>query len=196
MATWPLVLASRSPRRAALLRAARIDFEPGPAPDVDETPPPGLAPAGVALGLAQAKARAVLGRVAAGRTVLTADTVVALDGVLLGKPNGAADALRMLRLLRGQTHDVFTAVAVARGGRVRADVAQARVRVDPVPDAVLGAYAASGEPLDKAGGYGIQGEAGAFVRLVAGDLDTVIGLPIALLRRLLDDLERADPVPP
>jgi septum formation protein len=182
--TLPPLLASRSPRRAALLRDAGIRFEQGPAPDLDETPPPGLGAAEVAEHLAREKARAVLAR-APGRTVLAADTVVALGARLLGTPKDAAEAEAMLAALSGREHDVVTGVAVAREGSLVSGVARARVAFAALAPAEIRAYAATGEPLDKAGGYALQGGAARFARLVVGRADTVVGLPIDLVRRLL-----------
>lgn len=180
----PVLLCSASPRRSALLEAAGIPFERGPAPGVDETPPPGLGPRAVAQALAETKARAAAAR-APGRLVLAADTVVALGGDLLGKPRDGDDAQAMLRRLAGRVHEVFTGVAVARGTWLRSEVAAAAVVVDALDDAAIRAYVATGEPLDKAGGYALQGRAAAFMRLTAGSPDTVVGLPIAVVRRLL-----------
>ena len=179
-----VVLCSASPRRAALLEAAGIPFDLGPPPDVDETPPPGLAPRAVAKALAERKMAAASAR-APGRTVLCADTVVALGAEILGKPRGAADAETMLARLAGREHDVFTGVATGRGELVRSGVYAARMRVDALDGTLIRAYVATGEPLDKAGAYAIQGRAAAFVHLVEGSLDTVVGLPVALVRRLL-----------
>jgi septum formation protein len=172
-----------------LLRAAGIAFEAGPGPDVDETPPPGLAPAEVALALAERKARVALAR-APDRTVIAADTVVALGTRLLGKPADAADARAMLHALQGREHLVATGVAVARGARLESGVAQARVAFLPLLGPQIEAYVATGEPFDKAGGYALQGAAAAFARLVEGSPDTVVGLPVELLRRLLEALAR------
>lgn len=180
----PPLLASRSPRRAALLRDAGIGFEQGPAPDLDETPPPGLGPAEVAEHLAREKARAVLAR-RPGRTVLAADTVVALGSRLFGTPRDVAEAEAMLTALAGREHDVVTGVAVARDDGLTSGVARARVAFDELSPDEIRAYAATGEPLDKAGAYALQGGAARFARLVAGRADTVVGLPIDLVRRLL-----------
>ena len=182
--TLPLVLASGSPRRADLLRAAGIPFEQGAPPGIDETPPPGLPPRAVAAALALAKARAAAARLP-GRTVLGADTVVAQGTELLGKPGSPAEAERMLARLQGREHEVHTGVAVVRGRAEACDVASARVRVDALSERERRDYVATGEPLDKAGAYALQGRAAAFVRLVEGSADTVVGLPVALLRRLL-----------
>ena len=179
-----LLLASGSPRRAALLRQAGIPFEQGEAPGVDETPPPDTTAREVALTLAERKATAAMAR-APGRRVLTADTVVALGETLLGKPVDEEDAARILARLAGREHRVFTGVAVGRDGRLLSGAAGARVRVDPLSSAQIRAYVGTGEPLGKAGAYALQGKAAAFVRLVEGAPDTIIGLPVDLVRRLL-----------
>ncbi len=181
------LLASRSPRRSALLRAAGIAFEQGPAPDVDETPPPGLTPGEVARALAERKARVAAAR-APGRVVITADTVVALGERLLGTPADAGEAREMLAALAGREHVVATGVAVARDGRLLSGVAQARVAFQPLAPEAIEAYVATGEPLDKAGAYALQGGGRAFARLLEGQEDTVVGLPIGLLVDLLDRL--------
>ena len=136
--------------------------------------------------VALAKARAVAGRVGEG-IVLGADTVVVIDGEALGKPAGPDAAGAMLRRLRGRAHEVITGVAVvdAASGRSEATAVRTRVLMANVPDAELDAYVSSGEPLDKAGGYGIQGLAGQFVRKIEGDYTNVVGLPVARLRAVL-----------
>jgi septum formation protein len=192
--TPALVLASGSPRRAALLRAAGIPFELGPAPDVDETPPTGpegqrLEPAAVVRALALRKAEAASPLVP-GRTLVAADTLVFLEGAPLGKPRDAREACEMLRALSGRTHEVLTGLALigptADGGIRRAvAVARSAVTFRDLSTTEIEAYAATGEPLDKAGAYGIQGGAAAFVARLEGDLDTVIGLSISTLEELL-----------
>jgi septum formation protein len=181
----PLVLASASPRRAALLAAAGLPFAQA-AVDVDETLRPGEPVADAALRLAREKARAA----AAGRragSVLAGDTLVALDGRALGKP---ADARAMLAALSGRTHEVFSAAAVvrARDGREASGVARARVAFAALDEAALTAYLASGEWEGKAGAYALQGRAARFARVVEGEADTVIGLNLALVARLLAQL--------
>ena len=180
----PIVLASRSPRRAQLLRAAGIPFDLGPFPDVDERIPADLAPPEAARRLAERKARAVMPRVP-GRTVLAADTLVFLPEEVLTKPRDGADAQRMLGCLSGRTHAVATGVAVGRGGALRSAVEVTQVAFRILDASEIAAYVETGEPLDKAGAYGIQGGAAAFVAHVEGGLDTVIGLPVALALRLL-----------
>ena len=175
-----LVLASTSPRRAALLRAAGYDFDVRPS-GAEEWPFPGGDPARYAESLAEAKATSG-GR---GEVVVGADTVVVVDGAVLGKPADTDDAAAMLRRLSGRTHEVVTAVAVRHGERLRSGHARTRLTLRPLDECEIRAYVATGEPLDKAGAYGYQGGAARFVTRLEGDADTVIGLPLALLRELL-----------
>jgi septum formation protein len=187
------LLCSASPRRVALLEEARLPFERGEAPGVDETPPPGLAPEDVPEALAARKARAAARR-HPGRAVIAADTVVVLDGRVLGKPDGEAGARAMLRALSGRAHRVVTAVAVARDARLLLGRAAATVAFRPLSPAEVDAYVATGEPLDKAGAYAIQGGAAGFVSRREGDLDVVVGLPVALVRGLLAQLGGPPPL--
>lgn len=184
-----LLLASQSPRRAALLRDAGIPFALGPAPDVDERPPAGP-PGEVVQALAERKARAVAPKVP-GRTVLTADTLVFFDGRPLGKPASDEEARAMLRALSGRAHSVCTGVALARAGddgvRCQAVHHCAAVQVAVLTPERIDAYVATGEPRDKAGAYAIQGEAAAFVSCLPADRDCVIGLPVEHVRKLLAD---------
>ncbi len=186
---YPLCLASRSPRRALLLEQAGYAFEVGPYPDVDETPTLGAGPRGAVLAVARAKAQAVA-EVAVDALVLTADTLVFLGGEALGKPGDTADAERMLGLLSGRRHQVATGVGLAgpdgRGGiRIEVLSAVTTVRFRGLDPAEIRAYVATGEPLDKAGAYAIQGGGAAFVESIEGALDNVIGLPIDVVRRLI-----------
>lgn len=183
-AARPLLLCSGSPRRADLLGAAGLAFERGPAPDVDETPPAGVPAPEVALALARAKAARASAR-APDRVVLCADTTVVVDATILGKPADAAEAAAMLRALSGRAHLVVTGVAVALRGRIVAARDEARVTFRALRAAEIDAYVASGEPYDKAGGYGVQGGAASFVTRVEGDLETVIGLPTRLVQGLV-----------
>ena len=187
-----LLLASQSPRRAELLEAAGISFDVLVLPEVDETPPAGAAPREVVCQLAARKLRAAA-RMAPCRRILAADTLVFLDGRIMGKPAHPEAAGRMLRALSGRRHEVLTGVAVGmsdhRGDvRVRAVADGTFVSFRSLSSEEIDAYVAGGEPLDKAGAYGIQGGAAAFVAGLEGDIDTVIGLPIQLVRRLLGDL--------
>ena len=174
-----LVLASSSPRRVELLRAA--GFQPIIVPaQVDETPWPDETPAAHVLRLARAKADAV----APGypdAAVLGADTVVAVDADILGKPRDDDDARRMLRRLSGRPHTVYTGVALAVGADVRADVAVSEVTMSALSPAEIEWYVASGESRDKAGAYAIQGLASRYVTAIHGSYSNVVGLPVALV---------------
>lgn len=185
--TAPLVLASASPRRTELLGAAGYRFDVDPA-DVDEGPRPNESPAAYVERLARSKAAAVSARHPAA-VVLGADTVVTIDGELLGKPADESDACTMLRRLAGRTHRVMTGVAVAApaGGALSSAVEVTVVRFRPLDDAEIDAYVTTGEPADKAGAYAIQGGAGAFVASIDGAFDNVVGLPMTLVGRLLAD---------
>ncbi len=181
--TLPLMLASASPRRAELLRAAGFTFAVDTA-DLDETPIAGEVPEAYVRRLADAKARAVAARHPQA-LVLGADTTVVVDGAILGKPADAADATAMLRLLQGRAHDVLTGVAVVGDGWSRVAVAVTGVWFAPMSDAEIAAYVATGEPMDKAGAYGIQGVASRYVTRVDGSYPNVVGLPVALVHALL-----------
>ncbi len=184
----PLRLASRSPRRRTLLARAGIPFRVGPLPPAAERAPAGATPRARVLWLARKKARAVAARVP-GEWVLGADTLVFLGRRPLGKPRDAKAARRMLAALSGRRHRVLTAVVLARASgrsvRCLAGVAAATVEFRRLSAAEVRAYVASGEPLDKAGGYALQGRGGAFVGRLWGAPDTVVGLPLGLLGRLL-----------
>jgi len=178
-----LVLASASPRRVALLRQVQVPFTVGdPGPDREW---PGLAePRSGVRALALEKARRVsLHR--PGRVVIGADTVVVLRGKRLGKPRDLAEALAMLQHLHGRTHEVWTGIAVVRDGEARTAAECAKVRFAAMSPAEIIAYVRTGEPLDKAGAYGVQGVGGQFVRRIEGDYTTVVGLPLARLRQVL-----------
>lgn len=184
-----LLLASASPRRHELLARLGIEFEVRVA-DLDETPLPGEEPRAYVTRLAAAKARAVADVAPEPEVVVIgADTAVVVDGHLLGKPVDDADAARMLRLLSGRTHQVLTGVAVA--GPVDpppalVDVAVTDVTFASLSDDDIAWYVASGEPADKAGAYAVQGRGAVFVTSISGSPDNVIGLPLALTRRLLE----------
>ena len=182
-----LVLASASPRRRDLLEAAGAAFEV----DVsafDEASVRGLPPRRQALAAARGKAQEVHAR-RPGDWVVGCDTVVVIDGESLGKPGSPGDAGRMLRRLSGRDHSVITAVCVfAPDGHRRSGAASSRVRVQTLTPVGVDAYVATGEALDKAGAYGIQGAAGEFTAVISGRVDTVVGLPVPLLGRLLGQL--------
>ena len=179
-----VILASQSPRRRELLTLVGIAHDVRPA-DIDESAFPDEAPAAHAERLARAKAE----RLAAdepGSVVVAADTIVVIDDLILGKPADAADARRTLRRLSGRTHTVFTAVAVARDGRTVSGVEEVRVTFRALDDAEIAAYVATGEPMDKAGSYGIQGFGATIVERIEGDYFAVMGLPLVRLVGLLD----------
>jgi septum formation protein len=182
-----LLLASASPRRAELLRAAGFDFDVHPA-TVDESPLDGEVPDRYVYRLAEAKARAVL-PVAGDRIVLAADTTVVIDGRILGKPVDADDAAGMLRTLSGRRHEVLTGVTLAQGTRVVTRVETTGVHMAPMADEEITWYVTSGEPADKAGAYAVQGLAARFVTRIEGSYSNVVGLPIALVYLMLGELD-------
>ena len=180
MSDRPLVLASGSPRRAELLRQAGIRFEVS-VPDVDETLHPGEAPEAYVRRLAAAKARHIAAS-HPGRPVLGADTTVVVDGEVLGKPRDAADAARMLGHLSGRSHLVLTGVClIGPAGETRIEAAVTTVEFRALQAAEIGEYVDSGEPMDKAGGYAIQGGAAGFVTRLDGEYSNVVGLPVTLI---------------
>src|SRR4051812_12282216 len=182
-----LVLASSSPRRRALLASAGIEFRADPA-DVDESRIPGEAALEYARRLALAKAQVVASR-HDGQTILGADTIVVVEGEVLGKPVDAGDAQRMLRSLSGRVHEVITAIALVRGHRVVQHEETTRVVFNDLGDDEIAAYVAHDEPMDKAGAYAIQGWASRWIGRIEGDYSNVVGLPIAALWKLLQEIE-------
>ncbi len=188
-----MILASQSPRRIELMREAGYDFRVVPA-DIDETPLEDEGPIELVGRLARDKALAVArGAAEPGELVVAADTVVAVGDEVLGKPADDADARRMLRDLSGGTHQVATGVCLAVAGCAAEPVSfvdVTDVTFYPLTDAEIDAYVASGEPLDKAGAYGIQGAGGRMlVRKIDGDFYTVVGLPIARVARAIAELD-------
>ena len=180
-----VILASASPRRRELLQLLGVEFEVM-ASGIHEQQLPDEDPSVFVARLAREKAEDVARRVApipAGTVVLGADTEVILDGIAMGKPQSDADAARMLRQLAGREHDVVTGLYLLPAGR--GDVVLTRVWFDPMTDAEIAAYVATGEPHDKAGAYGIQGRAAPFIPRIDGCYYNVMGLPVAALRRLL-----------
>jgi septum formation protein len=175
-----LVLASGSPRRRELLSQLGLTFATV-APDVDETPLPGERPIEMVRRLALAKAAAV-----EGDPVLAADTTVEIDGEIFGKPVDADDARRMLRRLSGRAHKVHTGVAVRAGSEVAVEVVTTIVTFVALQPAVIEWYVGTGEPLDKAGAYAIQGHGGIFVEHLRGSTSNVVGLPLTTVARLLE----------
>jgi septum formation protein len=183
-----LVLASASPRRRELLTQAGFTFEVRPA-HILEDPKAGEDPIAYVVRLAREKAEAVYtGLNDSTATVLGADTTVTLDGHILGKPEDAADAARMLRLLSGRTHRVITGVAVVTADRTVVAAEVTAVKFLALSDEEMAAYIATGEPMDKAGAYAIQGRAARWIPRIEGDYFNVVGLPIALVSTLLESL--------
>jgi septum formation protein len=178
-----LVLASASPRRQELLRNAGIPFEVQPA-DISEDLLPGEAAKECAERLAREKALAVA-RQRPHDFVLGADTVVVVDGQILGKPSDAADAARMLRLLSGREHQVITGVCLVVSGKWSVGSETTSVTMSEISEKEITAYVASGEPMDKAGAYAIQGIASRWIPRMEGDYSNVVGLPVALVWRML-----------
>lgn len=183
MTTPHVILASSSPRRRDLLRLIGIPHEIEPA-EIDETPHPHEEPAAHAERLAREKAMAIAARHSAA-CVIAADTIVVVDGEILGKPRDRTDAHRMLRALAGRRHVVHTAVAVARRGRVEAEVESVDVTFRELDDHEIERYIATGEPMDKAGAYGIQGYGATIVERIEGDYFAVMGLALVRVVRLL-----------
>jgi septum formation protein len=191
-----IVLASASPRRQELLRNAGIPFTVHPA-NISEIPQAGESPRDCAERLAREKAQSVL-RQQLGRVVLGADTIVVVEGEILGKPRDEADAMRMLRLLSGRTHQVITGVCLVgpirrtENQKLKTDFEDTRsettlVSMTTLTDNDIHSYITTGEPLDKAGAYAIQGKASRWIPRVDGDYFNVVGLPIALVYRMLQE---------
>ena len=181
----PLVLASASPRRVSLLRQVGAAFtvvDPGP----DRDWPGSADPRHGVRALALEKARRVASR-RPGQVVIGADTVVVLRGERMGKPRDADEASAMMGRLQGRTHEVWTGIAVVRGRELRTAAECAKVQFIRLDPEAIEAYVRTGEPLDKAGGYGIQGLAGQFVRRIEGDYTAIVGLPLARLRQVLNE---------
>jgi septum formation protein len=186
-----LVLASASPRRRELLTQAGFTFEVRPA-HIPEDPTPNEDPIAYVVRLAREKAQAVFDQLsanpetAADLAVLGADTTVTLDNHILGKPEDAADAARMLRLLSGRTHRVITGVALVTANSAEVAAEVTAVRFLTLSDEEIEAYIATGEPMDKAGAYAIQGRAARWIPRIEGCYFNVVGLPIALVSTLLE----------
>jgi nucleoside triphosphate pyrophosphatase len=183
----PLILASASPRRSELLRNAGIPFVVEPA-HVPEEPLPDEPPFVYAQRLACDKARAVFARYP-DNVVLGADTIVVTDEHLLEKPSDAADAVRMLRLLSGRSHQVVTGVCLVAPGFEHTEAEVTEVRFSALTEAEIAEYVATGEPMDKAGAYAIQGMASRWVERIEGCYFNVVGLPVARVYRMLRALQ-------
>lgn len=178
------ILASKSPRRQELIGFILSEFTVIVS-DVEEVLPDGIAPENVAAYLAEIKAQAVASQ-HPDDVVVGADTVVILDGEVLGKPRDKDDAYRMLRALSGKTHTVITGCAIAQNGETTSFSDVTRVEFYPLSDREIWDYIATGEPFDKAGAYGIQGKGSVLVKRIEGDFFNVMGLPVARLKRELE----------
>jgi len=179
-----IILASQSPRRAELLAAIGVRFTTQPG-YIDESVNPGESPADYIMRISLAKASEVARHHNSG-LVIAADTIVVIDGQILGKPSDEEDARRMLRELSWRWHEVMTAVALldTATGRIAADYITTRVRFAEMKPHEIEWYVSTGEPMDKAGAYGIQGKGGLFVEEIAGNYHNVVGLPLTLLYKL------------
>jgi septum formation protein len=178
-----LILASQSPRRREILERAGIPFTVRVA-DVPEQIQPGETPSQYVSRLAREKASAVHGEL-----VLGADTVVVVDEHILEKPKDRDDAVRMLRLLSGREHSVLTGIHLRQRDVFQSEIQETRVRFIPLMDKEIEDYVASGEPMDKAGAYAIQGLASKFIDRIEGDYCNVVGLPVSLLYAMLKRIQ-------
>ena len=181
-----IVLASASPRRQELLRRMGITEFDIRVPETEEAYPEGLSPRQIVEYISREKADAAATLCTAEEIVITADTMVFLDDQRLGKPMGEADALRMLTALQGRHHTVCTGVTVRQGSRAVTGSEETEVIFRPASQRELLAYIASGEPMDKAGAYGIQGKGSLLVEGIRGDFFNVMGLPLLRLSRMLE----------
>ncbi len=176
-----IILASSSPRRAELLRAAGIEFTVRVS-DIDEAILQGESPRDYVLRLSRAKAQAVA---QGDEVVLGADTTVVINNEIAGKPENGEDARRMLRALSGQWHEVLTAVTLLRSDRILSGVASTLVKFAEMSEEEIDWYVSTGEPMDKAGAYGIQGYASRFVERIEGNYSNVVGLPVEMVYRMM-----------
>lgn len=183
-----IILASKSPRRKELLRKITENFEII-TKEVDETLPPDIHPSeGVEI-LAVRKGKAVEEELEDGIMVISSDTLVELDGKALGKPTDREDAVNMLKSLSGRAHNVHTGIAVHLGGKCFSGVATTAVYFKELTEQEILDYVNTGDPMDKAGSYGIQSGAGKFVTKYEGDYDTIVGLSLDLTKKLMDRAE-------
>ncbi|NMG47459.1 septum formation inhibitor Maf [Azoarcus communis] len=193
-----IYLASKSPRRRELLRQIGVQFdvltfrggERGEDADVDETPLPGESVERyverLALTKAEAGMRRIVWRKLPRQPVLAADTTLELDGEIIGKPVDADDARNILQRLSGRTHRVLTAIAISDGNRIRSRISDSTVRFRALTEKDIRHYVASGEPMDKAGAYGIQGRAAVFIEEIRGSYSGIMGLPLFEAAELLE----------
>ena len=179
-----IILGSQSPRRRELLEKLDLPFTILTA-DIDETVRPELTPAHAVADISARKAAAILRQASEDDLVITADTIVVLDGQIMGKPHSPEEAEQMLSSLSGRTHQVYTAVTLHSHARQKTEVACTQVTFRPLDPKEILAYIASGEPMDKAGAYGIQGRGAVLVSHLEGDYFNVMGLPLCTLCRML-----------
>lgn len=179
-----IILASASPRRQELLKYIVPEFEVKPA-DIDETLPADIPTEKAAEFLAVQKAKHIA-KQSPECVVIGSDTVVIIDSTILGKPSDKADAERMLKLLSGRTHKVVTGVCIARGEKTDSFSCETKVTFYPLTEEEIRDYIATGEPMDKAGAYGIQGYGSVLAEGIEGDFFNVMGLPVAMLKRRLE----------
>lgn len=183
-----VVLASASPRRKELMEMLGIEnLKILPARE-EERPPRGASPEETVIALASAKAREVAGLCQAEDVIVAADTLVWVDGRIFGKPYSQAEAAAMLRTLSGREHRVFTGLCVLKGAQAMSACEESRVRFRTLTEEEIAAYIATGEPMDKAGAYGIQGRGALFVERIEGDFFNVMGLPLCRLGQMLKKL--------
>lgn len=188
MRDMEIILASQSPRRRILLERMGIERFQIVVPDIEEPMDESLHPAELVMRLSVDKARAVRERRGSGGIIIAADTVVVLDGGVLGKPADALEAFKMLATLSGTRHQVYTGVTVLKEGERITEHEVTDVYFRPLEEAEIEAYIATGEPMDKAGAYGIQGYGALLVERIEGDYYNVMGLPVCRLGRILDRL--------
>ena len=179
-----IILASASPRRRELIGNLNINFEVKTA-DCEEITIPGERPEDTVKRLSEAKARRVAELEGGDAVVIGADTVVAIDGKILGKPADENEAAEMLRLLSGRTHRVYTGITVIGGGKTVSEHVETEVKFYELTDSQIKRYIATGEPMDKAGAYGIQKYGSLLVEEIRGDYFNVVGLPVGRLDRVL-----------
>lgn len=187
---YKVILASNSPRRKELLAGLGVDYEVRTLPDVDESYPETLKGADIPLYIAKEKADAYLSMMQPGELMITADTIVWLDGKVLGKPTGREDALRMLREMSGRTHEVFTGVCITTTEWQRSFTAQTEVRFANLSEEEINFYVEQFKPMDKAGAYGVQEWIGFIgVENISGSYYNIMGLPVQRLYKELKTVE-------
>lgn len=179
-----VILASRSPRRRELLQLIELDFTAVSA-DADETLDTRLSPKEAVAEISRRKADAAAAFADCQDIIIAADTVVVLDGTVFGKPKSEADALRILKMLSGRTHQVMTGVTIRRGEQILTATEVTDITFRTLSEDEIKAYIMTGEPMDKAGAYGIQGKASVFVSGIKGDYYNVVGLPLCRLTEML-----------